>query len=412
MRLIKILALAIFIIPSTWAASNAVMEETLYYSYQKSILAEQSDSSLKSVNGFSTFEQRLYVDALWTLVEEGSPEAIQTLDTINTIHYDLLQRLRIGILRINYKRSKKLPPSLLRDLQNVLKAPTAPTDIVYTLAAYETDLLKAGHAKLISLAKKHPQYLDISQSEERKNLLTKNLVGDIFHKTPDTTEYMNGEYQRSVKLFMFCRKNRLYPCLMVMRDTSGLVVRNSDGSIWTHKALASSSRGLPSYTTNGDTPAGIHTIDSVMPVADEQMSFGTQRRMILNAVPKSRSEKLLKSLLPESSHNSDWWKPSVVARDVGRGLFRIHGTGKINTDPNTPYYPFMRTSGCIAQRENTYDGVTYLDQRVLLDRIMEALDLKPHYDNEVKIKGILYMVELDDKTAPVTREDLVLKGIE
>jgi hypothetical protein len=72
----------------------------------------------------------------------------------------------------------------------------------------------------------------------------------------------------------------------------------------------------------------------------------------------------------------------------------------------------MRTSGCIAQRENTYDGVEFKDQRVLLDTIMKAMDLTPSYANEVNVKGILYVVEIDDQNAPVEASDLALRGIE
>ncbi len=35
------------------------------------------------------------------------------------------------------------------------------------------------------------------------------------------------------------------------------------------------------------------------------------------------------------------------------------------------------------QKENTYDGVVYNDQRVLLDAVMTALGLTPKYENEV-----------------------------
>ena len=134
--------------------------------------------------------------------------------------------------------------------------------------------------------------------------------------------------------------------------------------------------------------------------------------MILNFIPKSRDEVLTKALLPLSSHDSDWWKPAVVSRDIGRNLLRIHGTGKINVDKETPYYPFMRTSGCIAQRENTYEGVTFKDQRNLLDSIMTAMDLELNYSNETHVKGILYLVDIDDENAPVTLHDLAIKGIE
>jgi hypothetical protein len=113
---------------------------------------------------------------------------------------------------------------------------------------------------------------------------------------------------------------------MVMKDINDQPIREASGALWVHPSLASSSRGLPSYTRNGNTPAGIFTIDSVMPVADQQISYGKNRRMILNFVPAAKNEELIKSLLPPSSHDKEWWKTSVVARDIGRNLFRIHGT--------------------------------------------------------------------------------------
>ena len=298
------------------------------------------------------------------------------------------------------------------ELENSLREPRTDVRLVYTIAAYENELRFAGHDNLIDIARSHNEFLDVAADAERKKELTKDVIADVFHRSPDVTTYMNGEYVKSVKIFMFCRSNRLYPCLMTMRNAHGDVVRNEDGTIWTHKALASSKQGLPSYTRNGNTPAGIFTIDSVMPVADQQISYGKNRRMILNFVPKSRNEVLLRSLLPATSQDEEWWRPTIAARDVGRNLFRIHGTLKINNDSSVPYYPFMRTSGCIAQRENTYDGVTFNDQRELLDSIMKALDLEPVYENEPKVKGLLYLVEIDDVDEVVSAETLQSYGIE
>lgn len=409
------LALALTVIPqfSAWADPKVenVYEETLYHNYQN-VITGKDQFRLKSTQGFTAQEQTLFVDALWDLVEDGNPDAIDALDNINTFMMDITERLRVGILRIKYKRAQSLPESLVEELSNVLMAPEADTRLIYTLAAYETELLAAGHDSLITLAKTHNEYYDVAENEAIKRDITDDVIEDIFHQTPDVTTYMNGEYVKSVKIYMFCRENRLYPCLMVMRDIHGEVVRQKDGTIWAHPALASSARGLPSYTRNGNTPQGVLTIDSVMPTADQQLSFGKFRRLILNFVPKSKNEVLLSSLLPKSSHAQSWWKESVTARDAGRNLFRIHGSGKINKDPSTPYYPFMRTSGCIAQRENTYDGVTYKDQRELLDAVMVAMDMTPNYANEVKAKGILYLVEIDDKNAPVDTTDLALRGIE
>jgi hypothetical protein len=389
--------------------SENVIEEVIYQNFKFNL---QSKNKSNILTGFSSFEQKLLVDAAWDIAEEGDPTVINALTESNTLHYDLIERLRLGILRIKFKRSSTLPQTLVEELINVLNQEKVDIRIVYIIAAYEEDVLSAGHIELIAKAKLHAEYFDVALDQERKNDITEDMISDLFNKTPDVTTYMNGEYVNSVKIFMFCRENRLYPCLMVMKNVHGEIVRDDDGIIWSHKSLASSARGLPSYSRNGNTPTGILTIDSVMPAADQQISFGKFRRMILNFIPKSKNESLMKALLPASSHNEDWWKSSVTARDIGRNLFRIHGTGKLNQDPTVPYYPFMRTAGCIAQRENTYDGIKYQDQRELLDAIMIAMNMEPSFDNEIKVKGILYLVEIDDKNAPVELEDLALRGIE
>jgi hypothetical protein len=405
------LALLLLFATNLWATrSQDIVEETLYQNFKNSIETEKI--SQKSAMGFTAFEQGLFVDALFDALDEDSSSALKALSQVQTFHFNLFERLRLGLLRIKYKRADSLPLELADDLRSHLLQPESETRILYTLAAYESELLSAGHQDIISLAQAHPRYFDISQDEERKRTLSKDVVADLFYNSPDVSTYMNGEYIRSVKIFIFCRENRIYPCLMVMRDALGEVVRNADGTIWSQPALASSSRGLPSYVRNGNTPAGILTIDSVMPAADQQISFGKFRRMILNFIPKSPNETRLKSLLPATSHDSDWWKPTITARDIGRNLLRIHGTGKINNDPTTPYFPFMRTSGCIAQRENTYGGVNYRDQRLLLDAVMTAMGMVPTYSNEDKVKGMLYLMDLDDESAPVTLDDLALKGIE
>ena len=390
-------------------SSLNVLEESYYQQFKQNLL---SGSRLKLNTGFSSFEQKLFVDAAWDLAEDGATAPLDALSKMNTFHYDLSERLRLGILRLKYKKISSLSEDVVNDLLMALRSPYVETKIVYIIAAYHEEILNAGHFDIIDLAKTHNEYFDIIEDQERKKTITSDALSDLFNNTPVSTTYMNGEYVKSVKVFMFCRENRLYPCLMVMRNVHGEVVRNQDGSIWTQQSLASSSRGLPSYTRNGNTPTGILTIDSVMPTADQQISFGQYRRMILNFIPQSEDETLLKSLLPTSSHNEEWWKSSVTARDIGRNLFRIHGTGKINTDPTVPYYPFMRTSGCIAQKENSYDGHTFKDQRELLDAVMVAMDMEPSFDNEIRVKGILYFAEIDDKNSPVAPEDLALIGIE
>lgn len=390
-------SLLLFLVTSlAWSAhSSSQVEETLYQEYRQSIL-NNSDNSL---SGFTSFEHSLYADALWDLADENEQSALLALKSLPTVNFDLLTQLRIGILQIITGTSKSLPGTLTDELNSALIAPEPDRAIIYTIAGYEQELLKGGHAPLVELARPHKNFKDISLQG-----LTDNgtVLKDLFNHRPA---------REGVTLYMFCRQNRLHPCLMVMRDRQGEVVKNNDGTLWTHQALASSKKGLPAHVRSGNTPAGVHLINSVMPYADAPVSFGKFRRVILEFVPKSGDESRLKTLLPSSSQNQTWWMPSVVARDIGRNLLRIHGTGKINEDPKSSFYPFVRTSGCIAQRENTYDGVTYQDQRDLLDSLMDALDLAPTYDNETEIKGVLYLVEINAKGSAVTEKDLQGIGI-
>ena len=82
---------------------------------------------------------------------------------------------------------------------------------------------------------------------------------------------------------------------------------------------------------------------------------------------------------------------------VGRKDLRIHGTGRINDDPTSIHFPFRKSAGCITQREGHYSEIIYSDQRLLLDQLMEASDLEVNFANEIRIKGVLYVMEIDNK---------------
>lgn len=394
-----------------FAKLSPVEEENIYLNFQ-TLIEDDSNQKILSSFGLSSDEQSLLVDALWDSLEAKVSKANNNaLKSTIPFEFSLAEKLRLAILKLKYRQLTSIDEFLLQELESELRKPETELKIIYILAAHEELLISAGHTNLIELARLHDSYSDVAQQTETDSEIRAEVVTDLYHNTPDITTYMGGEYLKSVKIFMFCRQNRLYPCLMVMRDINGNNVRNSDGTLWSNPALASAVTGLPSYQRNGNTPAGIFTIDSVMPTADQQLSYGKFRRMMLNFIPKSKEETLIKSLIPKSSWDHEWWQATTVARDIGRNLFRIHGSGRINNDPNTPYFPFNRTHGCISQRENTYDGITYKDQRDLLDSIMKAMELRPSYENEPKIKGILYIMELEDKSSPVTLDELNEYGI-
>jgi hypothetical protein len=391
------LTLLIFAFISFKAISSDVNEELKYNEFRSSL----ATSSFVLLN-LNQSEQKLFVDAL----EDALHEGFDSYKIPNQPNFSLIERLRLEILKLKFQKTLFMDPELVKEILSALNQESIEERFTYILSANEQLFLDIGEFNLVSSAKKHSSYFHLSHKKEKNTEIEKTIVTDLYFNTPAINNYKLGKYKDSVKIYMFCRTNRLFPCLLVMRDLNGKEIRNPDQSLWSHPVLASSKHGLPSFERNGNTPAGIFTIDSVMPNTDQQKSFGNFRRMMLNFIPKSKDESLLKSLLPKSSWQHSWWSASPVARDIGRSLFRIHGTGEINTDPNAPFYPFIRTSGCIANKENTYDGVTYQDQRILLDSIMIALKLKASYANEVKIKGVLYLVEINEIPRAVSLEDL------
>jgi hypothetical protein len=197
---------------------------------------------------------------------------------------------------------------------------------------------------------------------------------------------------------------------MILKDSNGFLHRNPDQTLWSQPSLGFSRHHKLYNEPNGNTPSGVFRIDGAMPDNDRSFAFGKFRRLMLNMIEKSQNESHQKLLLPPSSHDSDWWHEAVVARDIGRGLFRIHGTGVFSL-PGTHYYPFVGTSGCVAKRENSYGGVNYIDQHLFLQELLKVSGLPPTSDNELSIRSLLYVVNIDDGRGAVQVQDLQRFGI-
>lgn len=238
-----------------------------------------------------------------------------------------------------------------------------------------------------------------------------NTIKDIFYVDVDISHYKKGKFVQRPKLFMFCRQDRRYPCMMLMRDKSGKPLRLSNGELWHQPALGYSRKKKDYNQFDGNTPAGIFRIEGVMPQTNRKFAFGKYRRLIMDFIESSKNEMLMRSLLPLSSRQQNWWYESVVARNMGRSLFRIHGTGLKNLSKRRKYYPFVATRGCVTKREGKYGSIKYQDQNLLLNQLMKASDLKPVYGNHQKIRALFYIVEIDNKKQPVSMAELKSYGI-
>jgi hypothetical protein len=306
------------------------------------------------------------------------------------------------------EKSVKAINLVVTQVEKILAAGQASRQLVaLSLANEEQIKTMFGTDQLLSLAES--KYPEVSVNFKKKTFtpMTKADVREMFYFIPQWSRIRDSYYADGVKLFLFCRRDRNYPCLFVAKDKFDLPLLDSaTGQLWHQPALAASSSGYSSRVRNGQTPTGVQTLDSVMPTANLPVSFGKFRRVILNWLPDMQEEDQTLSLLPPSLHTQTWWRESLISRDVGRVDLRIHGTGKINEDPTSTFFPFRQTSGCISQREGQYGQVEYRDQRKMLDSLMSAMDLESRYENETAIKGVLYLVELDDAKKAVEFDDV------
>lgn len=251
---------------------------------------------------------------------------------------------------------------------------------------------------LFSFAKYLPRdflYELKSQYTHEFELFLKSKDGEVLTAS-DLQEILNFKnYELTV--FAIFSKNRTKPGKLFIRDHRGVFVHDKKGLVWSVPVLGFSSRALPFNHSNGTTPCGVYTIDSVMPLADNVAEFGKYRTLKVNFIPKSPLEEKILQQLPRSQHKRHWWTQCLVGRELGRSLLRIHGTGAVNKNPFSPHFPMIPSSGCLTTIERNYMGLFKLDhQRELLDTLMKALDLPVTQENESKIHGLLYVVEFDD----------------
>jgi hypothetical protein len=196
-------------------------------------------------------------------------------------------------------------------------------------------------------------------------------------------------------LFAIVPRDRARPGRLVIRLASGAFLQNARGDVWSIPILAHTCRGLSFNHSYGHTPCGIYTIDGVMPEANFPLEFGEYRRLIVNFLSPSGVDDY-QDLLPRGHWSLHWWKQSLLAGLLGRSLLRIHGTGYLNFNIFSSYFPFVPTSGCLATMETrAILGHKITHQRELLDALMMAQGLDKSFENEMKIHGLLYVVEFD-----------------
>ncbi len=399
MRLILLSAILFSL--NTRASLSTIEEEFLYDFYTESI-NKNNYQDLKNLGSLNQDYQKLYIDALWDQWKEGklSLESTDLQLAIKDplISFEERSRLLMIYSELSSSSSHKINELFEQSYEELLLSRTTHKLLyLYLNSSNINSQSYSGFTKIKNFytnnySAEFSTYYKIKNSFRPK---TKKEIQDLVF-----FNHQVESYRDTVSLYMFCRHSRKQKCMMIMKDNKGELVFNEDNELWHQVSLGLARNGVSFDQRKGYTPSGVYTMDSVMPEANKQKFYGKFRRIILNFIEKSSFETKLKSFLPKSAKSKNWWKESVIARDVGRNLLRIHGTGLISPE-NEAFFPLVETSGCISKREGHYNGVEYKDQRLLLDKLMDSLGLEMKYENEEKVSGVLYVVELDNKKKAV-----------
>lgn len=268
---------------------------------------------------------------------------------------------------------------------------------------------------ITALQKKLSQYLG-------NNLLLTELISHIrsqrlYLKKLDPffqNDYLPGQ----VLVISLQRKNRDYPGIVIVRDTSGNLLRDSSGNIFYLPQLARSISGLPYYLSNGNTPQGLFRMTGfdvsrssfIGPTKNIQMSmpFEVDASLFMNDssfLGREITPAMYRQLLPEPFKHYTPLYETFSAGRLGRNEIIAHGTTIDSGIYNgKPYFPFTPTLGCLCTREvwNESTGFTdFSDQQLLVDAITRAGGPS----------GYVIVLDIGDESSPVDINELTEKLI-
>ncbi|MEO6733327.1 MAG: hypothetical protein ABIN01_19040 [Ferruginibacter sp.] len=263
----------------------------------------------------------------------------------------------------------------------------------------------------------------------RKKQLTANekdeaIVAELFNRIQNNAlqknsasivENINKDFlKNNIILYSFQRKNRNYPGLAVVRDSSGKFVRDDSGKIFSVSQLARSISNLPGYLTNGNTPQGIFRMygfdtskaSFIGPTTNIQLTMPFETSLChffkdSTITDTAWTEEWYKKLLPKNLKNNHALFESFYAGKAGRTEIIAHGT---TVDPayyaGEPYFPQTPTMGCLCTKEiwSDVDGRRLQsDQQKLVAAVQKAGGPD----------GYCVVIEIDDVQKAVTLQDIL-----
>ena len=232
---------------------------------------------------------------------------------------------------------------------------------------------------------------------------------------PQTLKFLFAKkyLPRNVVVYSIQRKNRNYPGLAIIKDTSGNFLLDSAGSLMYIPQLARSVSNMPFYITNGNTPQGIFRLYGfdrskslfIGPTDNLQLTipYETSPNHFLKdstITDTTWSKEMYARLLPKQLKNYNALYEAYHAGAAGRTEIIAHGTA---VDPDfykgQPYYPFTPTAGCLCTKEiwDAKGKRIISDQQKLADAVKKAGGPD----------GYLIVIDINDEQKAVSPEDIL-----
>lgn len=361
----------------------------------------------------------LVPDALWNVgfLNAERPAGLQLVQAALSTLADKEAGYQRGILSAAYALYPFETAPFLVNLLSRLSTPREFAIAAYTLLKVDDSI---GQREFIR-ATMNNRFIDWQkQSPPEPRLqrlyyvLTNNLQAVIRNRPPliDLLAHPIGVGKPVV--FSFQRLDRQRFGLAVVRGADGKFVRNTDGSLFHVAHLAHALTNLPGTITNGNTPQGLFTIvgagtatsqwigptpylESKVPVEATRAEFA---HVDADVLVNSWTDADYAAFLPETWRQYTPFTEAYLAGRAGRDEMLMHGT-TINSNYylGQSYFPGTPSAGCMVAMETW----TPNEGRLLFS---DQLSLVKAFTRDGQDRGYLVVVELDDRSDPVSLADV------
>ena len=225
-----------------------------------------------------------------------------------------------------------------------------------------------------------------------------------------------------LQLYVICDRSRQVLCRAVLKDRDGKFVQNGEtAQLWSVPLLLRSIHDLSWNFVRGETPQGVYRIEGTKPPDSKffraygrfplvklfvPFETGASEFLPGQKGPFTGSLEDYQALLPPSWRAYFPTQQSYWAGRIGRGLFRIHGTGEppdyfSSQNRNPDSYNWNPTIGCLSALE-LYDEAGAL-QQADMPKLLNALIAAGGKD----FTGYLIVVEMPNlSNSPISLEQI------